>query len=46
MKIRQITRYIEKELRKDILREVKPRRKDTLPKITNERDLESSIYFH
>ena len=46
MKIQQITRYIEKELRKDILREVKPRKKDTLPKITNERDLESSIYFH
>jgi hypothetical protein len=46
MKIKQITRYIEKELRKDILREVKPRKKDTLPKITNERDLESSIYFH
>ena len=45
MKIEQITRFIEKDLRKKIQREVRPS-KIKLPKITNERDLESSIYFH
>ena len=43
MRIEQITRFIEKDLRNKIRREVRPGKK--LPKITNERDLESSIYY-
>ena len=43
MRIEQIIRSIEKELRNKIRREVRPGIK--LPKITNERDLESSIYY-
>ena len=48
MSIEKITRFIEKDLRKKILKDVRPGKKSSekLPKITNERDLESSIYYH